>query len=64
MLKYSTASSRGRGNRVACWFADYLKSQNDTATESCVLEGGIKAWATAGKEYIEYMDGYETAAWQ
>lgn len=25
--------------------------------ESCVLEGGISGWATAGEEYVEMIDG-------
>jgi arsenical-resistance protein 2 len=32
--------------------------------ESCVLEGGVKGWATSGEEYVTMMDGYEATAWQ
>ncbi|KAH8649457.1 Rhodanese-like domain-containing protein [Tricladium varicosporioides] len=57
-------SSRGRGNRAAGWFADYIKSQNDSAMESLVLEGGIRGWATAGEEYVKEMTGYNGEVWK
>merc|ERR1712000_603574 len=41
-------SSRGRGNRAAGWFADYIKDQNNTEMESRTLQEGIKGWATGG----------------
>jgi arsenical-resistance protein 2 len=28
-----------------------------------VLDGGIKGWATAGEEYIYWMDDYDVAVW-
>jgi arsenical-resistance protein 2 len=56
-------SSRGRGNRAAGWFADYIHSQNDTVMKSLVLDGGIKAWVAAGEKYIQLMDEYEPAVW-
>ncbi|KAA8649370.1 putative arsenate reductase (Arc2) [Aspergillus tanneri] len=56
-------SSRGRGTRAACWFADYLEAQQETTLKSLVLEGGIKGWATAGPEYTEFMDEYDASAW-
>jgi len=31
---------------------------------SCVLEGGVKGWATVGEEYVNMMDGYEATVWQ
>ena len=31
--------------------------------ESVILEGGVKGWATAGKQYVELMDAYDAAAW-
>ncbi|PQE10391.1 arsenate reductase (Arc2) protein [Rutstroemia sp. NJR-2017a WRK4] len=57
-------SSRGRGNRAAGWFADYIKEQNNTEMESCTLEGGIKGWVAGGKEYVEMMDEYDAAVWK
>ena len=60
-----TGSSSGRGPRCAGWFADYLVDQgvNEDEVRSVVLEGGIKGWVKGGKEYIEYMDGYDAKAW-
>ncbi|KAH6714563.1 Rhodanese-like domain-containing protein [Leptodontidium sp. MPI-SDFR-AT-0119] len=57
-------SSRGRGNRAAGWFADYIKEQNNTEMESRTLEGGIKGWATGGDEYVRMMDEYDAAVWK
>ncbi|KAG4437226.1 hypothetical protein IFR05_007280 [Cadophora sp. M221] len=57
-------SSRGRGNRAAGWFADYIKEQHDTEMESRTLEGGIKGWATAGEEYTKMMVEYNVAVWK
>ncbi|KAK9452447.1 Rhodanese-like domain-containing protein, partial [Dipodascopsis uninucleata] len=56
-------SSRGRGTRAAGWFADYLAVQNNTMIRSLVLEGGIKGWATSGKEYTSWMDEYDITVW-
>jgi arsenical-resistance protein 2 len=28
-----------------------------------VLDSGIKGWATAGEEYISWMDDYDAAVW-
>ncbi|KAI9892620.1 MAG: hypothetical protein M1814_001313 [Vezdaea aestivalis] len=57
-------SSRGRGNRAAGWFADYIKEQNNIGMESRTLEGGIKGWATGGEEYVRMMDEYDAAVWK
>ncbi|KAG9229910.1 Rhodanese-like domain-containing protein [Amylocarpus encephaloides] len=57
-------SSRGRGNRAAGWFADYIKEQNNTEMESRTLEEGIKGWATGGDEYVRMMDEYDAAIWK
>ena len=59
----STASSRGRGNRAAGWFSDYIADRGDGEMESLVLTEGIKGWATSGGEFVEWMDEYEGAAW-
>lgn len=57
-------SSRGRGNRAAGWFADYIKDQNNTEMESRTLQEGIKGWATGGDVYVEMMDEYDAAVWK
>ncbi|OTA01497.1 arsenate reductase Arc2 [Trichoderma parareesei] len=57
------ASSRGRGPRAAAWFNDYLAKCGETDMESLVLLGGIKGWATAGDEYVSWMDEYEASVW-
>ncbi|KAK4138980.1 Rhodanese-like protein [Trichocladium antarcticum] len=56
-------SSTGRGSRATAWLADHLASVGDTTMESLALAGGIKGWANAGEEYVEWMDGYEAAVW-
>ncbi|KAH8911205.1 Rhodanese-like protein [Coniochaeta sp. PMI_546] len=56
-------SSRGRGNRAAGWFADYIAERGDNHMESLVLLGGIQGWATAGEEYVKWMDEYDQAVW-
>lgn len=57
------SSSRGRGNRAAGWFADYISDQGDGDMRSLVLVNGIKGWATAGPEYTEWMDEYDESVW-
>lgn len=59
----SLASSRGRGPRAAGWFSDYIAESSDNEMESVVLQGGIKGWATAGDEFIEWMDEYDPCFW-
>jgi arsenical-resistance protein 2 len=56
-------SSRGRGNRAAGWFADHIAERGDTHMQSLVLLDGIKGWATAGEEYVQWMDEYDQAVW-
>ena len=56
-------SSRGRGNRAASWFADHIAERGDTHMQSLVLLEGIKGWATAGKEYVQWMYEYDRAVW-
>lgn len=56
-------SSRGRGNRAASWFADYIAEKGDGGMNSLVLLGGIKGWVTAGGEYIQWVDEYDEAVW-
>ena len=57
-------SSRGRGNRAAAWFADYLIERNDTDMQSLGLVGGIKAWAAEGGEYVQHMQEYDASKWE
>lgn len=49
--------------RAANWFAEYLEEQRDMTIKSLVLEGGIKGWATAGKDYTQLMDEYDELKW-
>ncbi|KAK9475852.1 hypothetical protein V1514DRAFT_286607, partial [Lipomyces japonicus] len=56
-------SSRGRGPRVAGWFADHLKSQNNIKIKSLVLIGGVKEWMSSGSEYVTQTDGYNKSKW-
>ena len=63
MLIKETGSSRVRGVRAANWFAEYLEEQKNTKIKSLVLEGGIKGWATAGKDYTRLMDEYDELKW-
>ncbi|KAK9452436.1 hypothetical protein V1511DRAFT_485046 [Dipodascopsis uninucleata] len=57
-------SSRGRGTRAAGWFADLLEDQGESSMRSWVLEGGIKGWATGGKDYTERMCEYDISVWE
>ncbi|RYP09702.1 hypothetical protein DL764_001128 [Monosporascus ibericus] len=57
------SSSRGRGNRAAGWFADYIVDQDDSEMRSVILQGGINGWVAAGEEYIQWMDGYDATKW-
>ncbi len=57
-------SSRGRGNRAAGWFDDYIQNQNDPCMKSLTLVDGIKGWRDAGEEYIQLMDEYQDQVWQ
>ncbi|KAH8742390.1 Rhodanese-like domain-containing protein [Diaporthe sp. PMI_573] len=57
-------SSRGRGNRAGSWFADHIGSKGDSNMESLVLLEGIKGWATAGGEYLRWMDEYDERVWR
>lgn len=53
-------------------FSEYAKRQRQQQEEGgggsslpsgIILTGGIKGWARGGKEYIEFMDGYEAGNW-
>lgn len=56
-------SSSGRGTRTASWFNDYIQDQGDKEIQSVILAGGIKGWATAGDEFVKFMDGYVPEHW-
>ncbi|KAI1821159.1 Rhodanese-like domain-containing protein [Xylaria intraflava] len=56
-------SSRGRGTRTAGWFQDHIQAQGDKEMQSVILLGGIKRWATAGGDYVNFMDGYVAEHW-
>ena len=56
-------SSTGRGSRATAWLADHLASVGDTSIQSLALAGGIKGWAKAGGEYVEWMDEYDATVW-
>ncbi|KAL2129748.1 hypothetical protein VTI74DRAFT_7338 [Chaetomium olivicolor] len=56
-------SSTGRGSRATGWLADHLASVGDKEMQSLALFGGIKGWAAAGDEFVEWMDGYDAAVW-
>ena len=58
-----SGSSRGRGNRAAGWFNDYIQDQNDTYMKSLTLVDGIKGWSKAGEEYVQLMDEYQENVW-
>jgi len=32
--------------------------------QSLALLEGIKGWAVAGEEYVEWMEGYEESVWK
>ncbi|KAF2218581.1 Rhodanese-like domain-containing protein [Elsinoe ampelina] len=63
VVVFYCGSSRGRGPRCAGWFADYLVDHGIEGVQSVVLEGGVKGWVRAGREYIELMDGFEGGKW-
>jgi arsenical-resistance protein 2 len=56
-------SSTGRGSRATSWLADHIADAGDKELQSLALAGGIKGWAAAGAEYVEWMDGYDAAVW-
>ena len=56
-------SSTGRGSRATGWLADHIANVEDADMKSLALLGGIKGWAAAGDEYVEWMDGFDAAVW-
>ncbi|XTI94479.1 hypothetical protein V2W45_1222567, partial [Cenococcum geophilum] len=44
-------TSRGRGNRAAAWFGDYLKQQKNSEIQTLAISEGILGWVTTGSEY-------------
>lgn len=61
-----SGSSRGRGNRAASWFQDYINQRagDDAVMTSLVLEGGIKLWQQASEKHREMMDEYDESVWK
>ncbi|KAF1996910.1 Rhodanese-like protein [Amniculicola lignicola CBS 123094] len=57
-------SSKGRGNRGAAWFADYIQDQGDEEMKSLVLTDGINGWVKAGEEYVALVDEYKKEVWE
>ncbi|KAF3038544.1 hypothetical protein E8E12_008786 [Didymella heteroderae] len=57
------SSSKGRGNRAAGWFADYIADQGDGEMKSLALAEGVKGWAMAGDEYVQWMLEYDAKVW-
>ncbi|KAH6658793.1 arsenate reductase, partial [Plectosphaerella plurivora] len=57
-------TSRGRGNRAAAWFSDYLMSRNKTSIRSAALSEGILGFALAGEQYTQYIDEFVPEAWK
>lgn len=45
-----SGSSRGRENRAAGWFNDYIQDRKDPYMKSLTLVDGIKGWRDAGEE--------------
>ncbi|KAJ9133706.1 hypothetical protein NKR23_g10617 [Pleurostoma richardsiae] len=57
------SSSRGRGARAAGWFSDYADDRGDSDMHSLILLEGINGWATAGGEFVSFMDEYDATVW-
>ncbi|EAA28186.1 hypothetical protein GE21DRAFT_8483 [Neurospora crassa] len=57
-------TSRGRGSRAARWLSDYLVKIGDDSIQSFALFEGIKGWANAGPEYVEFMDEHDGSVWE
>ncbi|KAM6513231.1 hypothetical protein FALCPG4_015684 [Fusarium falciforme] len=49
--------------RAAGWFRAYLADQGDKEMRSVILRGGIKGWATAGREYTDWIEEYNATKW-
>lgn len=60
------ASSRGRGTRAAGWLRGHAIDSGDgdgDGMESPIPHKGIKDWALARSQFVEWMDGYDAASW-
>ena len=62
----ATGSSKGRGNRAAAWFADYVAEQEhgNGSIQSLALTKGIKVWVDAGAPFTDRMSEFEGSVWQ
>ena len=41
-----------------------MKEQQYGSAESIILTGGIKGWAKAGPEFVDFMDEYKEDVWK
>lgn len=59
-------SSKGRGNRAASWFADYVAEhdKSDCPIQSVALVQGIKGWVGAGPNFISKVSEFEAKLWR
>ena len=64
ILTSMTVTSRGRGNRAAAWFQDYLEEKKDLTVRSAAVSEGILGWALAGSQYTQYIEEFEPEAWK
>jgi arsenical-resistance protein 2 len=62
-LLTALGSSLHRGNRAAGWFDDLIRDRANTNMKSVVLFEGINRWASAGKDYEKFMDGFIPQTW-
>jgi arsenical-resistance protein 2 len=65
-VAFFCGSSSGRGPRCAGWFADVVREEKggEGLIQAMTLEGGIKGWIAAGREYTELVDGYDEQYWR
>ena len=63
ILLTTLGSSLHRGNRAAGWFDDLIRDRMNMNMRSVVLFEGVKGWASAGKDYETFMDGFVPQTW-
>lgn len=64
LIRDKIDACHGRGPRSAGWFADYLEQVGEQEISSYILEGGIKGFALAGSEYVEWLNEYNEEVWK
>ncbi|KAH0349672.1 hypothetical protein KCU83_g5324, partial [Aureobasidium melanogenum] len=59
-------SSKGRGNRAASWFADYVAEHDnsDSPIQSVALVQGIKGWVRAGASFTSRVTEFKAELWK